>query len=118
MSSCERWSREPGTPVGVHTGPVIIGFDGTRAAQLATNAGMRAEGLAVADEVSVADTFVRLARERDAGAVVVGAHRHSRVAELVLGTTTRGVIDKAPCPVVVVRERHADRTEPRSPNGR
>jgi nucleotide-binding universal stress UspA family protein len=76
-----------------------------KGAQLAKNAGMRAEGLAVADELSVADTLVRLAQERDARAVVVGAHSHRRLSELLLGTTSRGVIDKAPCPVVVVREK-------------
>lgn len=74
-------------------------------AALAGNAGMHATGLAVADTLSVADTLVRLAAERAARAVVVGAHSHSRLSELFLGSTSQGVLDKAPCPVIVVRER-------------
>jgi nucleotide-binding universal stress UspA family protein len=78
-------------------------------ARLATNAGMKAEGLAVADELPVADTLVRLAEERDARAVVVGAHSHSKLSQILLGTTTQGVLDKAKCPVIVTHERkHGD----------
>lgn len=69
----------------------------------ATKAGLEAEGLAVADEISVADTLVRVAEEIEAQAIVVGSHQHGRLSELVLGSTSRGVIAKASCPVVVVR---------------
>jgi nucleotide-binding universal stress UspA family protein len=72
-------------------------------ATLAREAGMDAEGLAVADDITVADTLLRLVAERDASAVVVGAHRHGRLSELLLGSTSRSVIERAPCPVVVVR---------------
>jgi nucleotide-binding universal stress UspA family protein len=74
-------------------------------AALARDAGFEAESLVVAEEVevTVAETIVRVARDRDAQAVVVGAHGHGRVAEVVLGSTTRDVIRHAPCPVVVVR---------------
>jgi nucleotide-binding universal stress UspA family protein len=72
-------------------------------AQLATDGGLEAEGLVVADDVTVADTLVRLAKEHDAAVVVVGTHRHGRLAELLLGSTARGVIERAPCPALVVR---------------
>ena len=72
-------------------------------AQLATDGGLEAEGLAVADEVTVAETLVRLAKEHDAAVLVVGTHRHGRLARLLLGSTARGVIEQAPCPVLVVR---------------
>jgi nucleotide-binding universal stress UspA family protein len=64
-----------------------------------------AEGLAVADdlETTVAETIVDVARERDAQAIVVGAHAHGGVAAL-LGDTSRGVVRRAEAPVVVVRE--------------
>jgi nucleotide-binding universal stress UspA family protein len=52
----------------------------------------------------VADTLVRVAREHDSPALVVGAHGHSGVRELLLGSTARSVTHHAPCPVVVVRD--------------
>jgi nucleotide-binding universal stress UspA family protein len=72
-------------------------------AQRACEAGLDAEGLAVADEVAVADTLVRLAAERDAACVAVGSHGHRAIREVLLGTTTREVIQHAPCPVLAVR---------------
>jgi nucleotide-binding universal stress UspA family protein len=72
-------------------------------AALARDAGFEAEGLAVADELTVADTLVRLAQERDAQAVVVGSRGHRGLGERLLGSTSQGVIRRAGCPVVVVR---------------
>jgi nucleotide-binding universal stress UspA family protein len=73
-----------------------------QAAQLARELGLDAAWLVVADEpeVPVDETIVAVARERDAAAVVVGAHAHGGI----LGSVSRGVIRSAPCPVVVVRE--------------
>jgi nucleotide-binding universal stress UspA family protein len=64
-----------------------------------------AEGLAVAEdlEIPVSETIVRVARERDAQAIVLGAHGHGRLGEVLLGSTSRDVIRHAPCPVVVAR---------------
>ena len=70
-------------------------------AALAREAGLKAEGLAVADEVTVADTLIRLAREQDAPAVVVGDHHHRRLGKVVHGSTLTGLLGGAPCPVVV-----------------
>jgi nucleotide-binding universal stress UspA family protein len=72
---------------------------------LAREAGLDAEGLVVADEISVTDTLVRVAAERDAPAIAVGARGRGAVGELLLGSTSQGVIRRAKCPVVVVR-RH------------
>lgn len=74
-----------------------------RGAALAKERGFDAEGLAVADDLTVADTLIRLAREQDAQAIVVGAHGHGAVSELLLGSTSRDVVKRSPCPVVVVR---------------
>jgi nucleotide-binding universal stress UspA family protein len=74
-------------------------------AELAKETGLEAEGLAVADDVTVADTLVRLARERDAQALVVGAHGHGRLSEVLLGSTSNEVVRRAECPVLVVREQ-------------
>jgi nucleotide-binding universal stress UspA family protein len=80
-------------------------------ARLAGEAGFDAEALTVADEpeVEVAETIVTVARECDAQAVVVAAHGHGPLTELVLGGTSRGVVRKAECPVLVVREQPASR---------
>lgn len=79
-------------------------------AELARQAGLKAEGLAVADELAVpiAETIVNVAKERDAAAIVVGAHGHGRIGEVLLGSTSRDVIRRAPCPVIVSREPDAN----------
>jgi nucleotide-binding universal stress UspA family protein len=71
-----------------------------RAAQLARNLGLQAEPLLVADEpeVTVADTLLRLARERDVQALVVGAAAHDGL----LGDTSRSLLRHAQRPVVVI----------------
>ena len=73
-----------------------------RAAAFARALGLEAEGLVVAEdpEIPVAETLLRLAREREAQVIVVGAHRHGAL----LGSTTRSVVRDARCPVLVVRE--------------
>ena len=82
-------------------------YDGARAlaergATLAAELGFAAETLVVADDVSVAQTLVRLAKEREAGAIVVGAHGHRRLQDLFVGSTSRQVLEHAACPVIVV----------------
>jgi nucleotide-binding universal stress UspA family protein len=67
---------------------------------------MPAEGLAVADELTVSETLVRVASDVDAAAVVMGRHDHSSLHDVLLGSTAKGVLRHAPCPVLVVR--HAE----------
>jgi nucleotide-binding universal stress UspA family protein len=78
-------------------------------AELAREAGFDPEPLAVADDVDtpVAETIVTVAKEQGADAIVVGAHGHGRLSEVVLGSTSRDVIRRAPCPVVVARPAQA-----------
>ena len=73
-------------------------------AALAGQTGFEAEALAVADEVTVAETLVRVAEEREAQAIVVGAHGHRRLADRILGTTSERVVRHAGRPVLVVRD--------------
>ncbi|NMI00494.1 universal stress protein [Pseudonocardia acidicola] len=75
-----------------------------KGAAMAQEAGFPAEGLAVADDASVAGTLVRLAEKRNAQSIVLGHHRYGALSEIVLGSTARDVIKRAPCPVLVVRE--------------
>jgi nucleotide-binding universal stress UspA family protein len=72
-------------------------------AVLAAELGLQAEGLAIADDMSVADTLVRIAREQDARALVVGSHGRRGLTAALVGSTSKGVLERAPCPVVVVR---------------
>jgi nucleotide-binding universal stress UspA family protein len=74
-----------------------------RGAAMAAEAGLDAQGLAVADDVTVADTLIRIVKEHDAQVLVVGAHGHSSWREVLLGGTTRELVHRAPCPVLVVR---------------
>jgi nucleotide-binding universal stress UspA family protein len=101
----------PPVPVDVRTAAEVdrAMYEGAqrqaqRGAELAREAGFEAEGLAVADEITVAETLVRVARERDAAAIVVGAHGHGGLTEVLLGSTSRGVVHRAACPAVVVRQ--------------
>jgi nucleotide-binding universal stress UspA family protein len=76
-------------------------------AAIARSLGMPAEAMAVADELTVADTIVRVARDVDAAAVVVGRHDHGTLHNVLMGSTARGVLKHAACPVLVVR--HGDK---------
>ena len=73
-------------------------------AMLGRARGLAAHGLAVADDATPGATLVRLARERDARALVIGSHDHDRITER-LGHTTRELLHAAPCPVVVANRR-------------
>jgi nucleotide-binding universal stress UspA family protein len=63
------------------------------------------EGIAI-DEICTA------AEKAEADLIVIGAHGRGRVKRLVLGSVSTGVVHKAHCPVLVVREaRDAERPE-------
>jgi nucleotide-binding universal stress UspA family protein len=73
-------------------------------AQLAQSVGFEAKGLAVADEVHVADTIVGLARKRGVAAIVVGSRGLKGLRARLEGSTSNAVLKQAPCPVVVVHD--------------
>jgi nucleotide-binding universal stress UspA family protein len=73
-------------------------------AALARELGLDADSLAVADEVTVPDTLLRVAKEHDSAAVVVGSHGHSTLGEILLGSTTHTLLKQADRPVIVVRD--------------
>jgi nucleotide-binding universal stress UspA family protein len=77
-----------------------------RAAGLLGSLGLEAEGAVVADDpdITVAASVIRVARERDAQVIVVGAHLHGGL----LGSTSRAIVKEAPCPALVVREPKAN----------
>lgn len=78
-------------------------------AHLARDAGFAgATGLAVADDLTVAETLIRVARDRGSPGIVVGAHGHRKLSELLLGSTSDTLVHKADRPVVVVRAHATD----------
>src|SRR3954453_964692 len=72
-------------------------------AAVARSLGMPADALAVADELTVSETLVRIADDVDAAAIVVGRHDHSALHDVLVGSTAKGLLRRAPCPVLVVR---------------
>jgi nucleotide-binding universal stress UspA family protein len=82
-----------------------------RGAAMAREAGLDAEPLVVADDPDTAihETILRVARQRDAAAILIGSHGHGPVGEMLLGGVTRGVLRQADAPVVVVRHAGSDR---------
>jgi nucleotide-binding universal stress UspA family protein len=54
----------------------------------------------------VAKTICRIAEERDVDVIVVGSHGRTGLERLFLGSVSEHVVRHAPCPVLVVRDRH------------
>jgi nucleotide-binding universal stress UspA family protein len=71
---------------------------------LAEAAGMPAAAVAIAEDKGVAETLIRIAQERAAAAIVVGSHIRHGLHRLAGGSTARDLIERAPCPVVVVSD--------------
>ncbi len=73
-------------------------------AQLARSLGLDAEPIATVDASAVASTIVELARRHDAAAIVVGSRGLSGVRARLEGSTSKDVVKRAPCPVIVVHD--------------
>ena len=113
-----RFARPVDDPLTIPTSPIDVDaatdtdqdlsrqaqFIAQRGVQLAEQAGLTAESLAVVDDQSVDRTLVRIAAERNATAIVIGAHGHSALHDALLGSTTSGVIRHAQCLVIVRRD--------------
>jgi nucleotide-binding universal stress UspA family protein len=59
-------------------------------------------------EGDVADQVSQVARAVDAAYVVVGTRGRGQLARLIVGDTTQSILQRTPCPVVVVPLRHAE----------
>ena len=79
------------------------------AAGRAAAAGLEAETIIAKGPAvqGVCDT----AERRRAGMIVIGSHGWGAMMSLIFGSTTLGVLQHAPCPVVVVRDDPAGSTE-------
>jgi nucleotide-binding universal stress UspA family protein len=64
------------------------------------------EGVAcdtVATNGSVVDEICRVAKEREAQLIVIGAHGWGALRRFVFGSVSTGVMHDAPCPVLIVK---------------
>jgi len=67
---------------------------------------VQSEGVAVNTlllEGNVVDQSVKTAKDGNFDLIVVGARGLSKFEELLLGSISHGVVEKAPCPVIVTR---------------
>jgi nucleotide-binding universal stress UspA family protein len=70
----------------------------------AAAAGFDVAGQAVRQSQPAWHAAIELAEEVDAEAIVVGARGRSRLAAMLLGSFSTGVVNNAPCPVLVVHD--------------
>jgi nucleotide-binding universal stress UspA family protein len=77
-------------------------------AEFARSLGAEAEPLAVADAGDIARTIITVAREHDSAAIVVGTRGLSGIRARLEGSTSKGILKHAPCPVIVVHEDGED----------
>jgi nucleotide-binding universal stress UspA family protein len=52
---------------------------------------------------NVVDQIVKTAKDVNSDLIIVGARGLSKFEELLLGSVSHGVVEKAPCPVIVTR---------------
>ena len=76
-------------------------------AELARSLGLEAQPLAMPDGGDVATTILDVAREHDAAAIVVGSRGLNGLRARLEGSTSKGVVKHASCPVLIVHE-HGD----------
>jgi nucleotide-binding universal stress UspA family protein len=84
-----------------------------RLEDMVARAGVSAE-VVVTDGPAVS-AIVQVARQHEAGLVVVGATGHSGLLRALLGSVAEGVARRAPCSVLVVRSGEHERATWRSP---
>lgn len=73
-------------------------------AELARSLGLDAEPLAMVAARDVVRTIVEAAREHQAATIVVGSRGLSGLRARFEGSTSKGVVKHAPCPVIVVHD--------------
>src|SRR5690348_7598070 len=81
----------------------------TEGAELARSLGLDAEPIASPDVRDAAHTIIEIAEQHDAAGIVVGSRGLSGVRARFEGSTSKGLVKHASCPVIVVHEAaHTD----------
>jgi len=52
------------------------------------------------------EEIVLMANDPEIDLVIIGSHGRSRITRLLMGSTAERVVEHAPCPVLVVKERY------------
>lgn len=85
---------------------VLIGKDEMQSAADEARTYLRDHGVDATLEIRDGDAaakIVEYAQDASAGLLVMGAYGHSRVRELLIGSTTTHVVNHAPCPILLCR---------------
>jgi nucleotide-binding universal stress UspA family protein len=90
---------------GQHEDAERIARDG---AALARSLGLDAEPLALPDEGTVSGTLLSLAETREAAGIVVGSRGLHGLRARLEGSTSKGLLKHAPCPIIVVHAADHD----------
>jgi nucleotide-binding universal stress UspA family protein len=73
-------------------------------AELARSLGLDAEPSAMVDVRNIADTIVEFAESHDAATIVMGSRGLSGLRARLEGSTSKDVVKRASCPVIVVHD--------------
>ncbi len=66
---------------------------------------LRQNGLEVLTEIrerASVSSIIRVAHEQSADFIVIGSHGHGAVYDILVGSTARGILREAECPVLVI----------------
>ncbi len=91
----------------ISSAPKQTGDDATKSIILAEGQKLvQAEGISAESlllEGNIIDRIVKTAKEGNFDLIVIGARGLNRLEEVLLGSISHGVVEKAPCPVIVTR---------------
>jgi nucleotide-binding universal stress UspA family protein len=114
----------PYTGLGYAPLPVVVDVNAEmmeRAPQIVEAVAVRARAAGVNVETIVCrgfpvDEICRVAKERNASVIVIGSHHWGRVHRALFGSVSRGVVQSAPCSVLVVPGAPVSQGETKSDN--
>ena len=86
---------------GLHEHAESVSQEG---AKLARARGVEAQPLAVPEDGNIASTILAIAQDTGACAIVVGSRGLSGIRARIEGSTSRGLLKHARCPVLVIHE--------------
>ena len=105
-----------GMPLPEKLDPEFLDAERTWAAETLEGASARAAAAGLQAETVIAkgpavQGICETAEQRRASMIVLGSHGGGAMMSLIFGSTTLGVLQHAPCPVVVVRDNPTDAAE-------